>query len=94
MAKKFSALRAGMSQSARENWRVPFRAVNLTVNCALVQEAKQFEISLSREIEAHRSDLVKRRKQEIWLAENREAIDSYNAHIERDGVFSDRLRGF
>ncbi|MGB2904683.1 MAG: type II toxin-antitoxin system CcdA family antitoxin [Candidatus Dechloromonas phosphoritropha] len=72
----------------------PRRAVNLTVNSALVQEAKQFDINLSREFEAHLADLVKRRKQEMWLAENREAIDAYNAHIERDGVFSDGLRGF
>ena len=41
----------------------PRRAVNLTVNSALVQEAKQFDINLSREFEAHLADLVKRRKQ-------------------------------
>lgn len=29
-----------------------------------------------------------------WLAENREAIDAYNEHVEADGVFSDGLRGF
>jgi post-segregation antitoxin (ccd killing protein) len=29
-----------------------------------------------------------------WLTQNRAAIDAYNAHVERDGVFSDRLRLF
>jgi len=29
-----------------------------------------------------------------WLAQNRAAIDAYNAHIERDGVFGDGLRSF
>lgn len=70
------------------------RAVNLTVNSALVQEAKALEINLSREFEAHLADLVRRRKQEKWLAENRDALDAYNTHVERDGVFSDGMRGF
>jgi antitoxin CcdA len=70
------------------------RAVNLTVNSALVQEAKALEINLSREFEAHLADLVRRRKQEKWLEENRDALDAYNTHVERDGVFSDGMRGF
>lgn len=70
------------------------RAVNLTVSSVLIREAKALEINLSREFEAHLSDLVKARRQERWLAENREAMDAYNAHIERDGVFSEGMRGF
>jgi len=70
------------------------RSVNLTVSSALVQEAKQLEINLSREFEILLAQLVKRRKQEKWLLENREALDAYNAHVERDGVFSDGLRNF
>ena len=70
------------------------RAVNLTVNSALIQEAKALEINLSREFEVHLADLVKQRRQEKWLSENRDALDAYNAHIERDGVFSDGLRTF
>lgn len=70
------------------------RAVNLTVSSLLIQEARALDINLSREFENHLAELLKRRKQEKWLAENHEAIDAYNAHIERDGVFSDGLRGF
>ncbi|MDP2851837.1 MAG: type II toxin-antitoxin system CcdA family antitoxin [Gallionella sp.] len=70
------------------------RSVNLAINGALIQEAKALEINLSREFEAHLTRLVKLRQQEKWLIENREALDAYNAHIERDGVFSDGLRGF
>lgn len=70
------------------------RALNLTVNSALVEEAKAFEINLSREFEAHLSELVKQRKQAKWLAENRDAVNAYNAHVERDGLFSDGLRTF
>lgn len=70
------------------------RAVNLTLSSALVHEAKALEINLSREFETHLTDLVRQRKQEKWLADNRAALDAYNAHIEREGVFSDGLRGF
>ncbi len=72
----------------------PKRSVNLTVSGALIQEAKALEINLSREFEAHLTQMVKQRKQEKWRAENQEALEAYNAHIERDGVFSDGLRSF
>ena len=29
-----------------------------------------------------------------WLAENRTAIEAYNDHVEKHGVFSDGLRSF
>lgn len=70
------------------------RSVNLSVNSSLIQEAKSLDINLSREFESHLETLVKQRRQEKWLAENRDALDAYNDHIERDGVFSDGLRGF
>lgn len=70
------------------------RAVNLTVDRGLVQEAKALEINLSREFEAHLAELVRQRKQEKWLAENGAALAAYNAHIERHGAFSDGIRCF
>ena len=70
------------------------RSVNLSVNLDLLQEAKALDINLSREFESHLEALVKQRRQEKWLAENRDALDAYNKHVERDGVFSDGLRGF
>jgi len=45
--------------------------------------------------------LVKRLAEEVrgaetveWLAANRKALDDYNARVEREGVWSDKLRGF
>lgn len=70
------------------------RSVNLSVDIDLVQEAKALDINLSREFEAYLERLVRQRRQERWLAENREALDAYNNHVERDGVFSEGLRGF
>jgi antitoxin CcdA len=70
------------------------KALNLKIDSSLVQEARELDINLSREFEAHLADVVRLRKQGKWLAENREALEAYNAHVERDGVFSDGLRGF
>ncbi len=37
---------------------------------------------------------LRRKNSEIWLEENREAIESYNELVTRHGVFSDGVRGF
>lgn len=37
---------------------------------------------------------TRRRQREIWLAENREAIEAYNELVAQQGVFSTGLRGF
>jgi len=37
---------------------------------------------------------VQRREAEEWLRSNREALEAYNAHIEKHGVFGDDLRSF
>lgn len=29
-----------------------------------------------------------------WIKANRKALDAYNRHIERDGLFADRFRSF
>ena len=70
------------------------KAVNLKIDNSLIQEAKALDINLSREFETHLADVVRLRKQAKWLAENREALDAYNAHVEQDGVFSDGIRSF
>ncbi|MBU0592219.1 MAG: type II toxin-antitoxin system CcdA family antitoxin [Gammaproteobacteria bacterium] len=70
------------------------KSVNLTLNDTLVKEAKALEINMSREFEIHLASLVRQRKSAKWLTENLVALDAYNAHIERDGVFSEKLRSF
>jgi antitoxin CcdA len=70
------------------------RAANLSVNAELLDQAKALEINLSATFEQALEAEVRARRREQWLAENREAIAAYNAHIERDGIFSDGLRSF
>jgi antitoxin CcdA len=67
---------------------------NLTVDATLLREAKSLNLSLSRVFESALRDAVARARREQWLAENRAAVEAYNRHVERDGVFSDGFRRF
>jgi antitoxin CcdA len=70
------------------------RPINLTISAKLLDKARNLKINLSRTLEARLAQLVREAEAEEWLAANRKAIDAYNARAERDGVWSDKLRGF
>jgi antitoxin CcdA len=40
------------------------------------------------------AEKIRKRNGEIWLEENRDAIESYNQLVSEHGVFSAGLRGF
>jgi antitoxin CcdA len=68
------------------------RAANLSVNAALLDEAKSLDINLSATLERALESEVRARRRERWLAENRESIQAYNAWVEQNGVFSPMFR--
>ena len=68
------------------------RAVNLSINAELLDEAKALGINLSATFERALEDAVRARKREQWLAENREGIEAYNAHVAEHGVLSPAFR--
>ena len=70
------------------------KPTNLSLRADLLAEAKALDLNLSAELNKALAEIVKRKRAEQWLAENREAIDAYNRHIERDGLWSDGLRMF
>ena len=70
------------------------RPANLTINAELLDKARRLKINLSRTLEARLVQLVREAEAEAWLVANRKAIDAYNARVERDGVWSDKLRTF
>lgn len=72
----------------------PKVATNLSARADIVREAKELGLNLSEVFEAAVAEAVRRRRQERWLEENKGAIASYNARVERDGVFSDDWRKF
>lgn len=72
----------------------PRKATNLSINSDLLRIARELQLNLSRELERHLEEVIAERRRNQWLEENRPAIDSYNEHVERHGVFSDGLRTF
>lgn len=79
---------------AAYNPNAPKRAANLSVNGDLLNKAKDLDINLSATLEQALAEALKKKQREQWLAENRQAINAYNEHVEAHGVFSDDLRNF
>jgi antitoxin CcdA len=72
----------------------PKKPTNLSINSDLLKKARELDINLSSGVEEALEQLIRRRLNERWISENREAIASYNEHVDANGVFSDGVRGF
>lgn len=70
------------------------KSVNVSVDPALIEEAKRLEVNLSRAAEAGLADAIAQRKGELWLAENREAIEENNRYFREHGLPFAEYRGF
>jgi len=70
------------------------KATNVTINSDLLQKAKAYKINISKNFEAYLAEVVKKREEQRWLEENREAIDAFNERIEKVGLFGDTYRRF
>jgi antitoxin CcdA len=70
------------------------KAANLSVDDSLLEQARRLKLNLSQVFEAGLAEAIRRRQSEEWLRKNRDALDAYNEHLERHGVFSDALRSF
>ena len=72
----------------------PKKPVNLNANSDLVRMAKDNGVNLSQVFEDAVLATVKSRLEQKWLQENKEAIEVYNTHIEKHGVFAADKRRF
>ena len=70
------------------------KATNVSVNAVLLQQAKAFNINLSNTLEQALIAKLKQLQADTWQLDNKVAIDSYNRHIELNGVFGDDVRAF
>lgn len=61
------------------------KAVNLTINAALLEDAKALGINVSRTLEEALIEKTRIAASQRWQAENAEAIDWHNALTERMG---------
>lgn len=69
-------------------------ATNLSLRADVIREAKALGLKLSEVCERALIEAVHEARRQRWLADNRDAIASYNAAVERDGLFSDDWRRF
>lgn len=70
------------------------RATNVSIRKDLLEAARGAGINLSATLERALTDELAAARRLQWRAENREAIQAYNEHIERHGSFSDGVRKF
>ena len=70
------------------------RAVNLSLNAKVLDSARELGMNLSATVDALLAEEVRRRYWERWNADNKEAIEHYNARVERDGLPLARWRTF
>jgi antitoxin CcdA len=84
----------GMAMQINYDTRAPKRPANLSVNGDLLNKARELDINLSATFELALATALREKQRAQWLAENRTAIEAYNDHVEKQGVFSDGLRSF
>ncbi|HMA89644.1 MAG TPA: type II toxin-antitoxin system CcdA family antitoxin [Burkholderiales bacterium] len=70
------------------------KPANLSVDERLLERARQLKLNLSQVLGAGLEEAIRREEGTRWLARNRAALDAYNEHVEKHGVFSDGLRSF
>lgn len=68
------------------------RAVNLFVDADLLDEARRLRINISETLERRLRSIVRAEQEKLWLQENRDAIASINAFIDRHGLLANKLR--
>lgn len=72
----------------------PKRATNVSLRSDLIEEAKQLGINISEACEQGLEKEVAKTRAEQWLEENRAALESSNAYVEKHGLPLARFRQF
>lgn len=70
------------------------RAANLSIDAALLEQARSLDINLSATFEASLREAVRKRKAAEWLEENRTALQSSNEWVEKNGLPLAQYRQF
>jgi len=70
------------------------RATNVTLDAALVAEAKSLGVSISRSANEGLERAVRQARGGQWQEENRAALEAYNAYVAEHGLPLERYRRF
>jgi antitoxin CcdA len=83
-----------MANPQRFTAEAPKRATNVSINERLLAEAKELDVNISRAAEFGLTRAIAERRSELWLQENRAALDSSNAFVEKHGLPLAKYRSF
>ena len=70
------------------------KSVNISIESRLVEEAKQLGINVSRAAEESIAKAVSKEKSRRWLLENKEALESWNEYVQKNGLPLAKYRQF
>ena len=65
------------------------RATNLSLDAALVAEARGLELNLSRILEERLREVVQEERARRWLEENRAGLEAFEGFVEKHGIFNE-----
>jgi antitoxin CcdA len=83
----------GRRQGVAEN-RTPFEGAGLDIHPEILEEAARYGIDVAGTARNAVEEAVKAERIRRWNEENREAVDSWNKLVEREGLWSDDLQAF
>lgn len=70
------------------------KSVNLTMDSGIVAAAREAGVNLSQVSEAGIAAAVKALREQRWIEDNRAAIESSNAYVEKHGLPFAKYRPF
>ena len=70
----------------------PKRPINLSLNSAVLELAKELGLNISQTVDELLKQEVERVYWLRWNEDNKEAIAQYNARMARDGTFAQSIR--
>ena len=86
-------LNSSSREAARET-RGTKKAINLSLDAKVLETARELGLNVSATVDALLAEEVRRIYWQRWNEENKEAIEHYNARIEREGLPLARYRTF
>ncbi|GAA0301613.1 type II toxin-antitoxin system CcdA family antitoxin [Sphingomonas oligophenolica] len=84
-----------MPRSLVRESKTPFRRpTNVSLDAAMIDDAKELGINISRACEEGLAKQISEERGRRWLEENRGAIDGWNAWVEEHGLPLEKYRRF
>ena len=72
----------------------PKKPTNVSLNADVLAKAKSLKINLSATLEQALLAKLQEHECQQWQQENADRIQTYNQHLEQNGLFSDSVRKF